>query len=299
MLPKALFLLSVSLLLSSCSDSLNEPITFFQVQTPRPFGYVIGDEIKQRIIVEARQGLALQYKSIPGKSEVNRWLNLNQVNIDKIKTNHGIRYQIDLTYQLFYAPLTVKMLELPGFTLQFRQFGNSIEKTVPRWHFTASPLRELAIRKADGKEYMRPDSAAPLLDYSPVLARLYLFLAIVLILATYLAWIFGLLTFLPKYQLFRRPSRQLAGLSNNELPRMLTIMHNALNQLNGKPLFAHQMAAFYQRFPAYQRLDEELNWFFNCSNRHFFSPGHLADNYAADKIRALCQHCLQIERGQR
>ncbi len=295
----SLFIFFIGLLLSSCSGSISQPITHFQVQTPRPFGYVMGDEIKQRIIIGAREGLDLQASSIPSKGEVNRWLNLNKINIEKTKTQQGTHYQIDLTYQIFYAPLAVKMLELPGFTLQFRQFGNTIEKKVPSWHFTAAPLRELAIRKDDGKEYMRPDTPAPFLDNTRSLNRLIVSLLIALILAAYLAWLYGLLTFLPKYQIFKSPSRKLAKLSADDLTASLNIMHKALNQLNGKPLFQHQLADFYQRFPNYQPLHEKLTWFFNYSNQYFFSSARSDSKNESDKIKALCQHCLQIERGKR
>jgi len=292
-------LVFICLLVSSCSSPLSEPVTHFQVQTPRPFGYVIGDEIKQRIIVEVRSGIALQYSSIPSKGEINRWLNLNKIKIDKTNTRGGLRYQIDLTYQLFYAPLEVKMLELPSFTLQFRQFGNSIEKTVPRWSFTSAPLRELAIRKDEGKEYMRADTPAPLLDNSTPLNRLLLSLLVAALVSIYLAWLYGLLTFLPKYKIFKRPARQLAKVPDNDLARMLSIMHKALNHLNGKPLFKHQLDDLYQRCPNYQQLHGELIWFFNYSNQHYFSAVSRSNKAENNKIKTLCQQCLQIERGKR
>lgn len=296
---KSIIVLFISVLLSSCSGSINEAITSFHVQTPRPFGYVIGDEIKQHIIVDVRKGLALQYSSIPGKGEINRWLNLNKIVIDKSNTQEGIRYQIELTYQLFYAPLAVKMLKLPGFTLQFTQFGNTIEKTVPHWSFTAAPLRELAIRKDAGKEYMRPDTPVPLLDTSASLSRLIASLLSALVFVVYLAWLYGWFTFLPKYQVFKRPARQLAKLPEDDLASMLSIMHKALNHLNGKPLFKHQLSDFYQRFPNYQRLHSELIWFFNYSNQHYFSTLSSSNKTENAKIKMLCQHCLQIERGTR
>ncbi len=296
---KSFFILSISLLLSNCSSSFSESITLFQVQNPRPFGYVIGDEIRQRIIIETRKGLALQYSSLPNKGEINRWLNLNKLNVAKTKTRKGVRYQIDLTYQLFYAPLEVKMLELKNFTLQFKQFGNTIEKIVPSWSFTAAPLRELAIRKDNGKEYMRPDALVPSIDNTTAFNRLIVSLLITFILVAYLAWLYGLLTFLPKYQIFKRPARQLAKFSKDDLASMLNIMHKALNQLNGKPLFQHRLTNFYQRFPDYQQLNDELVWFLNYSNQYFFSSDNLINKNDSYKIKALCQHCLQIERGIR
>ncbi len=289
----------IVLLLNACSSSFHQPITFFQVQSPRPFGYVIGDEIKRRIIVEVRDGLALQYRSLPGKGEINRWLNLKKVAVNKIKTSRGTRYQIDLTYQLFYAPLEVKMLELPGFTLQFRQFGKMTDKQVPPWYFTAAPLRELAIRKQDGKEYMRPDTPAPFLDNTANQIRFAMFLCIAMLAAIYLAWVYGLLSFLPKYQVFKRPCRQLGKLSEREFASMLNMMHGALNQLNGKPLFQHRLTDFFQRFPDYQQLENEFRWFFECSNRYFFGSAKQVDKADVERIKIFCQHCLQVERGQR
>ncbi|WP_198245673.1 nonribosomal peptide synthetase MxaA [methane-oxidizing endosymbiont of Gigantopelta aegis] len=297
--PFVFVLIIVLLSAAACSQSINEPITFFQVQTPRPFGYVIGDEIKQRILIETRPGLVLQRSSLPARGAVNRWLDLKRIDIDKTTTGTGVRYRIDLTYQLFYAPLEVKMLELPSFTLQFKQFGHVIEKKVPGWHFTAAPLRELAVRKEDGKEYMRPDAPAPLLDSRSLRNRLIISLAIVLGALFYLAWLYGRLRFLPQYRVFKVPCQQLARYSAGDLTRMLNIMHGALNQLNGKPLFQHQLADFYQRFPHYQSLDDELNWFFDYSNQHFFDSSPKGGKKESDKIKALCRHCLQIERGMR
>ncbi len=296
---KSLLLLLLSVLLSSCSDSIDRPIRFFQVQTPRPFGYVIGDTIMQRIIIETRPGLALQKNSLPAKGRINRWLNLQDITIKSVAGGQGTRYQIDLVYQLFYAPLTVKMLETPSFTLQFHQFGKTIAKKVPRWHFTAAPLRELAIRKDAGKDYMRPDAPAPLIDNRAVWIRVALFLALACCLGIYLAWIYGLLRFLPRYHIFKRPVRQLAHLAESDFARMLRIMHTALNRLNGAPLFPHRLPAFYQRFPAYQQLDDELRWFFDCSNHYFFSVDSKIQPGDDAKIKALCRHCLQVERGMR
>lgn len=294
-----LFSLLIFLLLSSCSSSLSTPIHSFQVLTPRPFGYVIGDEITQRISVEVRQGVELQYSSLPAKGSINRWLNLNKVKISKNKVSNGLHYQIDLTYQVFYAPITVKMLDIPSFTVQFRQFGHTVEKQVPAWHFTAAPLRELAIRKDNGIEYMRPDQAAPLIDNAAVKTRLMLFLSLASVMAAYLAWLYGCLSFLPKQQIFKNPTRQLAKLSDNEIEKMLGIFHRALNKLNGKPLFKHHSSAFYQQFPRYKQLQTELDWFFNFSNDYFFGSKTLADNHSADKILQLAKHCLDIERGRR
>jgi len=70
-------LLIMALSLLGCSGSIDEPVSYFNVETPRPFGYVNGDEIPQRIVIETRSGISLQTGSLPAKGQINRWLNLN------------------------------------------------------------------------------------------------------------------------------------------------------------------------------------------------------------------------------
>jgi len=71
------------LLLLGCSGSIDEPVSYFTVETPRPFGYVNGDEIPLRIVLETRSGISLQAGSLPAKGQINRWLNLNQVTVNQ------------------------------------------------------------------------------------------------------------------------------------------------------------------------------------------------------------------------
>ena len=117
--------------LLGCSGSIDEPVSYFNVETPRPFGYVIGDEIPQRIVLETRSGISLQAGSLPAKGQINRWLNLNQVSVKQ----SGQRYEIDLRYQVFYAPLEVKSLTLPGFTVHFSQGDKDYQPKRPRMDF--------------------------------------------------------------------------------------------------------------------------------------------------------------------
>ncbi len=47
-------LILTSLLLLGCSGAPDEALIRFEVETPRPFGYVIGDEIREKILIETR-----------------------------------------------------------------------------------------------------------------------------------------------------------------------------------------------------------------------------------------------------
>jgi mxaA protein len=279
--------------LLGCSGSIDEPVSYFNVETPRPFGYVIGDEIPQRIVIETRSGITLQTGSLPAKGQINRWLNLNQVTVKQ----SGRRYEIDLRYQVFYAPLEVKSLTLPGFTMQLSQGEKSIGKNIPAWSFTLSPLRELVVRQTEQGEYMRPDSPPLLLANTQALYGLLASLTVALLIAAYLSFLYGCFPNRLRRTLFKQALRKLAGLSKADMEQVLTIVHHTLNSLNGQPLFYNRLSQFYLRNPQYLQVSSQLDWFFNYSNRYFFSVGMIAVAQDLQQIKDLCERCRKIERG--
>jgi mxaA protein len=280
-----------------CSPSLQEPIKRFEFQVPKPFGYVIGDEIQHRIIVETRQQLKLVGNSMPAKGQINRWLNLNQVNISSAKSAEGDTTIIDLTYQVFYAPLEVKMLKIPSFTLQYLQNEQAIEQAVPEWHFTLSPLHELAVRKENDQVYTRPDAQPGLISNQTELNGLYLSLLALVTGGCYLAFRYGNLPNLTRRNLFKRAYRELSKLTAKDAAAALAIVHSALNSRNQKPLFRHQLNEFYQQQPEFKVIANQLDWFFSFSNHYFFSGGNYCTDSDFLKIRELCHLCRKIERG--
>lgn len=288
-------LLIMVLSLLGCSGLIDEPVSYFNVETPRPFGYVNGDEIPQRIVIETRSGIGLQLGSLPAKGQINRWLNLNRVTVKQ----SGQRYQIDLLYQVFYAPLEVKALTLPGFTVQLNQGEKSIGQNVPAWTFTLSPLRELVVRQTEQGEYMRPDSPPPLLANTQALYGLAASLSVAALIAAYLCYLYGCYPNMLRRTVFKRALHKLVGLSKTDMEQALTIVHRALNSLNGQPLFSNRLDEFYRRNPEYLQINAQLLWFFNYSNRYFFSDGMIAVAQDLQQLKELCEQCRKIERGSR
>jgi mxaA protein len=290
-------ILGLSLYLLACSNSPNSPVSDFEFLTPRPFGYINGDEIRHKIILETRNGVQLQRGGLPKRGAVNRWLNVNKVAVNEAKISGGFRYEIDLVYQAFYAPLEVKMLTIPSFDLPLAQGGNNASQTVPAWHFTLSPLRELSIRKDESGQYMRPDAVPQLLDNTSAIYGLWAAIAVMLGSAGGLAYVYGYLPGFPKRRVFKRAAKKLASLSDAQTTEALTVFHQALNAVNGAPLFQHQLADFYQRHPLYQSADAQLRWFFQTSNQCFFSDNPPIPDGTLATLRKLCAACLVLERG--
>ncbi|MDD2739546.1 MAG: nonribosomal peptide synthetase MxaA [Methylomonas lenta] len=285
-------------LLSGCSALLPSPVSRFELQTPRPFGYVIGDEIYHRLVIKTRQDVTLNPDSLPKQGALNRWLNLNKVSVETGTDSDGL--VIDLHYQAFYAPNEVKMLTIPGFILRFNQVGKTIEQVVPEWHFTLSPIKELAVRKdEDGLNYMRPDAVPLPLSDSKQWVSVYGSLSLALMTGLYLAYLYGFFPVWPKQRIFKRALRELTSRSQGHIPRGLAVVHHAFNVLNDQPLFKHHLPAFYQTHSEYQTAAEQIEWFFNFSNAVLFAG---KQDFSADdwqKLQDLCRVCRYIESGRR
>ena len=288
---KTVLILVLSLI--GCSGSIDEPVSYFNVETPRPFGYVNGDEISQRIIIETRSGITLQTGSLPAKGPINRWLNLNQITVKQ----SGQRYQIDLLYQVFYAPLEVKVLTLPGFTVQLSQGEKSVGKSIPAWSFTLSPLRELVVRQTEQGEYLRPDSPPSIFANDRALYGLAASLSVAALITAYLGYLYACFPGMSRRTVFKRALRKLSGLSKADMELALTIIHHGINRLNGQPLFYKQLEDFYLRNPQYRQISAELAWFFNYSNRYFFAVGMIVVAQDLQQLKDLCERCRRIERG--
>lgn len=295
---KRLISLLVLLCLSSCNDSNHNVITDFEHLTPRPFGYVIGDEILHRVIIETSEGAKLNKANLPTQGILNRWLNLNQIHIAQSPLNDGYRYEIDLRYQVFYAPQAAKMLTIPSIPLAFEKQGNALEKTIPAWQFTISPLREIQMRKDEHGEYMRPHASVPFLSPPHAIEKLLISLASFVVSATLLAYFYGYIS-LPRRKTFKQTYRKLTTLKDNEIEQGFALMHNALNTLNGKPLFYSQLTNFYEKNPQYETAKKLLDDFFQISTLYFFAGQSVNSKETLQLIKKSCELCAAIERGQR
>lgn len=286
------------LLLTGCVGGMRKPAGHVELQAPRPYGYVIGDEICHRVVAEIDGAAELAAGSVPAPGDLNRWLRLGRVRISGAAESG--RVAIDLCYQVFYAANEVKMLTIPGFSLRFSRQGETLTLAVPAWPFTLSPLQETVRRKdGDGRPYLRPDLPPPSLSARPAQKRLIASLGIAVPGAVWLAYAYGLLPVWPRRRIFRGLLRRLVAMSPAGMASALLLMHQALNTLHGRPLFRAGLLAFFHQYPQYRAAEAELIWFFDFSRQIFFSA---APRYGEEEWRTLgqlCRLCREIERGSR
>lgn len=272
--------------------------------TPRPYGYTIGDLIRHELIVQPGAQQTLDPRSVPSTGPVNRWLELRRVDVLERSER---RIRIGLEYQVFYAPLTVKNLVLPGFTLQFQGSGKSTSSEVPAWNFSMAPIHGLAVLDSAAAEPVRadvwplpPDPAAPRWR---MIASLVTATTALLV----FAYLRGLIGVDPRGRAFRDAHRALQqlrrqGSGRDILKEGFSTVHRAFDRKLGAPLFAERLPEFFQTNPQFLGLTAEIEGFFAASYGLFFGAGDDASRgqspapYGIDRLQALCLACLRAER---
>ena len=83
------------------------------VEQPRPFGYVVGDVMTQRVLLEI-DGHELAPAELPKAERVNVWLERRPARIESLPDGHR---WLALDYQVINAPQSLTTVNLPAFEL--------------------------------------------------------------------------------------------------------------------------------------------------------------------------------------
>lgn len=285
-----------------------------QRDTPRPYGYAIGDLIHHELIIQPGRNRTLDRRSIPTIGPLNRWAELRNVRVEDAP---GGRIRLLLDYQVFYAPLTVKNLALPGFTLRFDGPEGATSQDIPAWPFTMTPIHGLAVLDSAETDPVRPDAWPAPPDTSTPLRRMACAAFVAAGALLYLAHLRGLLGVDARGRPFRDAHRTLCRLRRQgakvDLRRQaFSTVHRAFDRSLGEPLFAEHLPEFFDRHPHYEGLRKEIESFFAASYGLFFgstddtekagvsaSPSAAGESFRPERLEALCLACLQAERRHR
>lgn len=308
------FLLAISgAAIAEVPDSLG-PIKDFQVLTPRPFGYTIGDVIRETLIISVDREAVLDRNSLP-RSRINRWLELREANVVESESDGLRRYRIELAYQSFYAPLEVKNLAIPAFKLVFNSVGQSgvpkdsesaegsFHLDVPAWRFTMAPIRELSVLREEGLEPMRPDAPPRLPGRSGPIRGLAAAGVVGFGAGLYLAYLHGYLPWRRRGRHFGAACRTVRALSRAgggaDYSAAYAAIHHAFNGVYGQPLFSEQLDEFFLERPAYEPMRAEIKAFFVSSYEFFFGQEPKETGFPMSRLFRLCRDCYDIERNLR
>ena len=90
-----------------------------QIEEPRAFAHFVGDVVERRLTITAPRPLLLAMDSIPKPGRLGYAFELREANLTSKALTAGTRYELQLRYQIFVAPIDTKTLDLPAFVLQF------------------------------------------------------------------------------------------------------------------------------------------------------------------------------------
>jgi len=260
------------------------------VQEPRAFGYVLGDVLTQRVLLQA-DGEDVGAVTAPSVGRTGAWLERRPVSLE---TDSDGRKWMVIAYQVVNAPQTLTQITLPALTLTS---AGGTQLQIAEWPASVGPLTPPSAFAAGDLLPLRPDREAPLLDTAGL--RRQLTWAIGLLLATLLAWAIwwgwrnqresARLPFARAWRRMQRFPDAQAGASSDAW----FCLHQALNETAGQVVHAGSLARLLARAPYLQPLRAQLEHFYQVSAERFFKP---APAVAEFPLQALCHALYRAER---
>lgn len=276
-----------------------EPTIVMSVQQPRAFGYVIGDELEQRITLQAPAGFALDPKSLPKAGRTGLWLQLAQPRLTSARVGDATRYRLTLDYQIINVPEQVRTIELPEVDLAFGARGSQVTASSDAWPITITPITPTFVLNRAGLTSMQPDARPATPAPGPYMWLTLLWCALILaLIAGNAVRRHGLPWLQQGARPFARAARDIAKLSR--LPperatyrRGLQRLHRAFDAAAGHAVFGERLAPLFAAHPELLGLRQDIEQFYAASQREFF--GTHAGEASLDEVSALAARCRDAE----
>jgi mxaA protein len=286
------------LLNSAFLQAADTPGRVLQLDQGRSYGLVVGDLIQHHYVVEVDDAYALTQSSLPVAGELSYWLELRDVQFSSTQRGDKNLYRLDLTYQTFYAPLDVRMLEIPAIQLDFsNEEKNKFSITLDKWSFTMSPIKEInpggVGNENDASSFMKKAVAPRAIPLRPAFDDMLLYGALLLLTSVILLTISGWLPSLNRSPFIRaqKKIRQRRKASNGDALQTsqacLQAVHEAINQRAGQTVFASQLDLFLYQQPQFASLRKPLTQFFQQSQDCFFLDKPVSPDIIDDCVK-LC-----------
>jgi mxaA protein len=276
-----------------------------ELQTPRAFGYFVGDVLQLDAIVTAPPSGRLSAASLPRPRTVRPWLDLRDASVEELPAGASAsRYRLRLTYQLLDAPMEAAARVIPPLTVKIEGPGGLADAVIPAWTLLMSPLRGAQAGATGTPSVLMPDAVPQGVDsMRPVALMLAAFAgaaACLVLLAWHHAW----------WPLHRRPARPFT-LAWREIGGRLSAMpgdtgyrgsllalHRAFDAAAGRRVFAGDLNGFIDRHPQFRPLRHEIGQFFLASRRAFFADdvSGASEQHPMEALSSLSRKLSTLER---
>jgi len=257
------------------------------VQQPRPFGYVIGDLIEQRVLLE-RGARTLDLSALPKPGRVGAWLERRAPTV--VSDSQG-RAWLVVDYQLINAPQAITTINLPAWDFHLRTSGPALQ--VPQWPVSIHPLTQRIVVGQGGLQELRADRPAPTLPTAPIVRSIELWAgALAVILALWLGWIVWRNRRAAANQPFARAAREIR-VAGEQSPQAWQAMHQAFDRTAGRVVQPATLPALFQAARQFDPMRPRIEAFFAQSRQLFFGAG-LPEHPIS--VSELCGDLRRIER---
>lgn len=269
------------------------------VQQPRPFGYVLGDTLTQRILLQSA-GRNFDPATLPPSERAGLWFARRSSRVEP--ADDGRRWLV-IDYQLVNAPQTLITVNLPSVTLKSKA-SDSSELVVPEWPISIAPLTPRAAFAKGGLQELRPDHPAPTIPTTALRRQVQIWAGALLL--TGLLWLgWWLLRYFraAANQPFARALREIRR-SDDDSETAWLALHRAFDRTAGRSVQLHTIPALLKQAPHFESERAAIEQFYAESNRRFFdvvgagSRTPVRQTQVAPELspRALCTTLRRLEK---
>ena len=263
------------------------------VQQPRPFGYVLGDTLAQRILLES-QGHNFDPAALPPAERAGLWFARRSARIEPAEDGH--RWLV-IDYQLINAPQALMSVNLPSITLKSKVGNNAL--SVPAWPVSIAPLTPRVAFAQGGLQELRPDHPAPTLPTRALRRQLEIWSgAFALTVVAWLGWWLARSLRATANQPFARALRAIRRSGDDNAAAWLAL-HRAFDATAGRALQLSTLPALFDQAPHFVPQRAAIEQFYTASSQHFFGAGTNSPpetRSGAWSLHGLCTNLRRIEK---
>jgi mxaA protein len=257
------------------------------VEQPRAFGYVLGDVITQRALLQ-RDGAPFELAKLPATQRVGMWLERRAA---RIETAADGRRWLIIEYQLINAPRILTTITVPPLLLDSKQRDTKL--LVPDWAISVGPLTPQSAFDASGLCSLRPDRQAAFIATAPMKRQVWFwFSALAATLTAWAAWTYWRNRLAALNQPFARAWHEIQQLDPAS-PQAWQTLHRAFDRTAGRVMHTETLPLLFEQAPQLQALRTQIEEFFAASSDRFFGS---RTRDPASPIRSLCDSLRRVER---
>jgi mxaA protein len=265
------------------------------VQQPRPFGYVLGDTLTQRVLLRS-VGQEFEPVAFPPAERAGLWFARRSSKIERAED--GRRWLV-IDYQLVNAPQTLMTVNLPAVTLKSKA-GSTL--AVPEWPISVAPLTPRAAFAKGGLQDLRLDHAAPTLPTLKLQWQLEIWLsAFALTVVSWFGWWLVRSLSAAANQPFASALREICRAGDDSAATAWLALHRAFDRTAGRALQTTTLPVLFKRAPHFEPQRTAIERFYAESNVRFFgvAPGGVNASPSVSplvSLRALATTLRRIEK---